>query len=192
MRGRCGAGPGCGHHGVVDHTRRLAEPARPDDRGETDAELASALGRYAAEPAGAAAYVEVLAALTTSRVIVPVVALLGEVETGADGLARDKSADMASVLLTGADGRVALLAFSSLATLQAWDAQARPVPTSAQVAARSALQDDAAALLLDVAGPVPVVVQGEDLRALAAGWRLTRVGERSAWIAPTPPGSASI
>lgn len=170
---------------AADPPRRLAEPSRPDDRGETDPALARALARYGAEPG--AAYIEVLAALTASRVIVPVVALLGEVETGADGLARDKSADMASVLLTGTDGRVALLVFSSLATLHAWDAEARPVPTAVQVAAQSALQDDAAALLLDVAGPVPVVVQGEDLRALAAGWRLVRVGERSAWIGSTPP-----
>lgn len=169
-----------------DLPRRLAEPALPDDWGDADPALALALARYGDDPAAPSAYVDVLAALGESRVIVPVVAMLGEVETGSDGLARDKSADMASVLLTGADGRVALLAFSSLATLLAWDSQARPVPTSAQVAAQSALQDDAAALLLDVAGPVPAVVQGEDLRGLASGWRLTRVGERSAWIAPAP------
>ena len=40
------------------------------------------------------------------------------------------------------------------------------MPTA--VAARAAVQERAAALVVDVAGPVPFVVEGEDLRALAA------------------------
>ena len=96
-----------------------------------------------------------LAALGSARVLVPVVAELGESEVGADGLARDKSADMATVLMRGADGRLALLAFTSLATLHRWDPEARPVPVPSHVAAQAAVQDGAVALLLDVAGPVP-------------------------------------
>ena len=57
---------------------------------------------------------------------------------------------------------------------------------SHRLAAQSALQDDAAALVVDVAGPVPFVIEGDDLRALAAGWTLARVGERAAWIGPAP------
>ena len=53
-----------------------------------------------------------MAALAGSRVLVPVVAVLGEVEHDAAGLTRDKDSDMAAVLLRGADGRLALLAFS--------------------------------------------------------------------------------
>ncbi|MCY7394926.1 MAG: SseB family protein [Nocardioides sp.] len=167
-----------------DGTRRLAAPAYPDDRGEAPVELAAALAGWREDPAR---YVEVLAALTDARLLVPVVALLGEVEIDASGLARDKTSDMASVLLTGADGRAALLAFTSMTTLQQWDADARPVPVEARVAAQAALQDGAAAMVLDVAGPVTLVVQGEDLRALAGGWTLTRVGEHSAWIRPGTP-----
>jgi len=37
-----------------------------------------------------------------------------------------------------------------------------------------------------VAGPVTFAVEGEDLRGLAAGWRVTRVGGRAAWIGRTP------
>ena len=47
-----------------------------------------------------------------------------------------------------------------------------------QVAARSALQDGAAALVVDVAGPVRFVVEGDDLRGLAEGWTLARVAGR--------------
>ncbi len=90
--------------------RQLLAPAFPDDTGEVDPALAAALGEFARDPAR---FPEALAALQDARVLVPVVAVLGEVEIDQAGLARDKSADMAAVLLTGADGRLALLGFSS-------------------------------------------------------------------------------
>jgi hypothetical protein len=113
---------------------------------------------------------------------VPVVAVLGEVEVDEAGLNHDKSSDMAAALLQRPDGRRALLAFTSTASLAAWDAEARPVPVPARVAAQSALQEEAAALLLDVAGPVRLVVRGDDLTALAAGWTLARSGEQAVWV----------
>ena len=59
------------------------------------------------------------------------------------------------------------------------------MPVTARDAARSAVQDGADALLLDVAGPVSFVVEGEDLRLLAEGRRLQRVGESGwAWVTP--------
>lgn len=163
--------------------RRLAAPLRADDTGEADVGWSQATAAYARDPA---AYVEVLTVLGETRLLVPVVALLGESEVGADGLVRDKSSDMASVMLTGADGRVALLAFSSMAALLRWDPEARPVPVAATHAAQAALQEGAVALVVDLAGPVSVVVEGEDLAAVARGWRLARVGEQWAWIGSSP------
>ena len=120
-----------------------------------------------------------------SRLLVPVVAVLGEVEVDDQaGLPHDKTSDMATVLLQGADGRMALLAFSGTPALQAWDPQARPVPVTARTAAQAALQDGASAIVVDVAGPATFVVEGEDLEGLARGWTLARVGGRSAWVAP--------
>ncbi|WP_121258828.1 SseB family protein [Nocardioides ferulae] len=166
---------------MVQPPRQLQGPAFPDDRGDADPVLAAALAAYAADPSR---YADALAALQPTRLLVPVVAVLGEVETGPDGLAREKSSDMAAVLLTGADGRTALLAFTSLETMHAWNPDARPAPVTASLAALSAVQQEAAALLVDVAGPARLVVEGDDLRALAAGWRLVRVGERLGWIGP--------
>jgi hypothetical protein len=162
--------------------RRLQGSAYPDDTGAATPALAAALAGYAGDETR---YADVLAALGATRLLVPVVALLGEVETGEDGLARDKSSDMATVLLRGADGRMALLAFTSTETLSAWNPEGRPVPVPTRTAAQSALQEGAAALLVDVAGPVTVAVEGEDLKALAAGWRLARVGDRTGWVAPS-------
>lgn len=160
---------------------RLQQSSFPDDTGAASPELAAACSAYAADRS---AFPRVLAALQSARLLVPVVALLGEVEYDEQGLAHDKSSDMAAVLLQGRDGRMALLAFSGTAPLEAWNPEARPVPVPAAVAAQSALQDDAAALVIDVAGPVTVVVEGEDLVGLAAGWVLTEVDGRSAWLRP--------
>ncbi len=134
--------------------RLLAGAGAPDDAGEADPALAAALAAYAADPAREP---EVLAALGNARLLVPVVAELGESETGPDGLARDKSADMATVLMRGAGGRLALLAFTGLEALHRWDPDARPVPVPARTAALAALQDGAEALLIDPQGPVRFV-----------------------------------
>jgi type III secretion system (T3SS) SseB-like protein len=131
--------------------RLLSGAGAPDDTGAPDPALAAALTAYAADPAREP---EVLAALAEARLLVPVVAELGESETGPDGLTRDKSADMAAVLMRGPDGRLALLAFTGLEAMQRWDPEARPVPVPARTAALAALQDGAQALLIDLAGPV--------------------------------------
>jgi hypothetical protein len=164
-----------------DNARRLMGSAFVGDDGSAPAEVTTALASYAVDPGTSEA---VLAALVDSRLLVPVVAVLGDVEYDDAGLAHDKTSDMATVLMRGADGRTALLAFTSTATLQAWQADARPVAVGTRDAARAAIQDGADALVIDIAGPTAYVVGGQDLQAVAAGYVLGRVGERSAWLAP--------
>jgi hypothetical protein len=176
-----GFGRGTGWEDRYVTGRTIPDPGFAGDRGEPGAALSAALAAYAA---GTGSQVDALAAVRTSRLLVPVVAVLGEVEFDDQGLAHDKTSDMATVLLQGADGRMALLAFSGTPALQAWDPQARPVPVTARTAAQAALQDGAAAIVVDVAGPAAFVVEGEDLEGLARGWTLARVGGRSAWVSP--------
>jgi hypothetical protein len=167
--------------------KRLQGSAYVDDDGSADAALATALQQY---DAGAAPYPAVLAALVDARLLVPVVAMLGEVEVGDDGLARDKSSDMAAVLLTGADGRLALLAFTDLTALGRWNPEARPVPVAAHLAAATAVQEGADALVLDVAGPRTFVLGGDDLQRVAAGWRPVRLEDGGwAWLGAAPGDS---
>lgn len=161
--------------------RVLQGPAFPDDDGSADPALATALGAYGAG-GGNDAYVSALAALQSARVLVPVVAVLGEVEIDEAGLAHDKSSDMAAVLTQTPDGRKGLLAFTSTTSLAAWNPEARPVPVAARTAAQAAVQEDASALVVDIAGPTRFVVDGESLRALAAGYRLARVEGGLAWV----------
>ncbi len=160
----------------------LPDPGFAGDDGAADPALVAALGAYRVDPD--ARHLDTLAVLQAVRLLVPVVAVLGEVEVDDRGLAHDKTSDMASVLMRGRDGRTALLAFSGTESLAAWDPAARPVPVSTADAARAARQDGAEALLLDVAGPVMFVVEGEDLVALADGWTLAGVSGGRAWVRP--------
>jgi hypothetical protein len=148
--------------------RSLAQPAFPDDDGLVDPALAAA---FTGDD------LAVVSALCSVRVFVPVIALLDEVP--ADG---DKEADMAAVMMTGVDGRQALLAFSSVATMKTWDPEARPVPVWGRQAASAALDEGASAVLLDLASPTFTVVETSDLEHLAAGHRLVGTDAGPAWV----------
>jgi SseB protein N-terminal domain len=162
-------------------SRRIPDPGFAGDDGAGDQELRAALAAYAADPG---LQIGVLLALQSARLLVPIVAVLGEVEVDDRGLAHDKASDMAAALLTGRDGRQALLAFSGLDTLFAWREDARPVPVAARLAARAALQEGAAALVVDVAGPTTYAVEGEVLQRLARGWTLVDAEQGPAWAEP--------
>jgi hypothetical protein len=164
--------------------RDLPDPGYPGDDGSAPAALVGALRAYDADPD--ARHAATLAVLQGTRLLVPVVAILGEVAYDDQGLARDKTSDMATVLIQGRDGRNALLVFTSTHAMQRWNPEARPVPVTAVRAAEAALQDDAAAIVVDVAGPVMFVVGADDLRDLAQGNVLVRdeVSGRYGWARP--------
>ncbi|MYV71110.1 SseB family protein, partial [Streptomyces sp. SID2131] len=103
--------------------KNIPDPGFSDDDGTADPRLAAALAAWAEDRT---AHGPVLAALREARLLVPVVAVLGEVETDENGLRREKTSDMAVPTLTAGDRR-ALPAFTSTASLALWDPQARPV-----------------------------------------------------------------
>jgi hypothetical protein len=164
-----------------DRRRRIPDPGFAGDDGAPDTLLTAALAAYDGAPAR---HMEVFVALQRARLLVPVVAVLGEVEHDAPGLVHDKTSDMATALLTGRDGRLALLAFTGLETLARWRRDARPVPVAAALAARSAVQEGASALVVDVAGPTPYTVEGALLAGLARGWTLTSGVDGPVWAEP--------
>jgi SseB protein N-terminal domain len=161
-------------HGPA-HQRNLLSTGFDGDDGTADPALIEVLS--AARRDEAAAY-PAYAALVGRRVLVPVVAVLGESEAsetvGPDGkaLRRDKDSDMAVVTLVAGDGTKALPAFTSVQALAEWAEgagypQARPIPVSVETAAAAALQENAAVLLLDLGGPGQFEISGSPLRAFA-------------------------
>ena len=167
---------------VTVHGRAIPDPGFPGDDGSAAPEVAAALTAYGSDP-GAGVHAA-LAVLQDARLLVPVVAVLGEVEYDDHGLAHDKTSDMAAVLITGRDGRTALLSFTSTDAMRAWNPEARPVAVSTRQAARAALQDGADALLVDIAGPVLLAVDGQDLHDLADDLVLLRVEGGWGWTRP--------
>jgi SseB protein N-terminal domain len=146
-----------------------------DDRGAADPAVAAALAAYAE---GRGTERAVLRALASSRLLVPVVAIVAD--GGAAGLADhghvgptsvaggEKASEMAMPEIIGRDGRRAIPAFTCAASVRLWRADARPVPVPALGVWQSAVQESVA-VVIDIAGPVPVVVEGSRLAALAAG-----------------------
>jgi hypothetical protein len=159
--------------------RTIPDPGFAGDEGAADPALAAALATFAADRGR---HLEVFLALQSARLLVPVLAVPGEVEVDDGGLATEKTSDMATVLVTGRDGRQAMLGFTSVATLAAWRADARPVPVAAPVVALSALEAEAAALVVDLAGPTTYVVEGDLLEGLARRWMLADTGEGLALV----------
>ena len=138
-----------------------------DDDGAADPYVTAALAAY---QAGQGSEQAALTALAAARLLVPVVAVLagGPTAEGDRAAAGDKNSEMVLPTLIGQDGRPALLAFTGLDTLARWRQNARPVPAEADRVWRAAVADGCA-VVIDVAGPVPLAVEGMRLAALAAG-----------------------
>jgi SseB protein N-terminal domain len=103
------------------------------DVGAADPALVAALA--SADPA------RILPLLETARLLVAVVALAGD-EHASEG-------EMALAMLESAGGERALPAFTSLAALTSWNAQARPVPRSAGEVIAYALAEALEAVIID-------------------------------------------
>ncbi|WP_405689142.1 SseB family protein [Streptomyces sp. NBC_00057] len=145
--------------------KNIPDPGYSDDDGTAAPALTAALAAWAEDRK---AIGPVLEALKGARLLVPVVAVLGEVEEDENGLRREKTSDMAVPTLQAGDRR-ALPAFTSTASLARWDPQARPVAVPLHQALQAAAHEKADTVVLDLAGPVPFELTGSALLALAEG-----------------------
>jgi hypothetical protein len=161
------------------------------DAGAADPAVTAVLAAYAA---GQATEHAALTAIAAARLLVPVVAV--PVEPGGapekEALekeapqkeapqkeapqkeapqkeAAEKETEMALPTLIGNDGRKAVIAFTGTETIRRWRADARPVPVPAARLWPAVAAEQAAAVVIDVAGPVPLVIEGARLAALADG-----------------------
>jgi hypothetical protein len=150
------------------------DPAFRADTGEADPGVSAALAALAA---GEGSEHAALAALSCSRLLVPVIAVPGDEAPAASRDGRsEKNSEMATPAIVGRDGRRALPAFTSLQSLQRWQSDARPVPVAARRVWQSAVAESQA-VIIDIAGPVPLAVEGARLAALARGARVPALHE---------------
>ncbi|MDA7799205.1 SseB family protein [Aquiluna sp.] len=80
-----------------------------------------------ASPFSKTAFIE---SLRGQRLLVPLLAEVGEVGIGPHGQLVDKSAELAIVAVATPDGRTAIPAFTCVEAMSKWNATARPVPVS--------------------------------------------------------------
>ncbi|MFF9124782.1 SseB family protein [Streptomyces sp. NPDC014889] len=145
--------------------KNIPDSGFSDDDGSADPGLSAALAAWAEDRTAVG---PVLEALRSARLLVPVVAVLGEVEEDENGLRREKTSEMAVPTLK-AGHRTALPAFASTGSLARWDPDARPVAVRLHQVLEAAAHEKADTVVLDVAGPVPFELTGPALLALAEG-----------------------
>lgn len=153
-------------------TGRSFEPnPHAADDGSMPAELATALDRFRSGDGGQA---DVVRAFATARLLIPLVAELGDAgdgaaaqEPGPHGLPIDKSQELSIVTVAGPDGRKVLPVFGSVAAMARWNPLARPVPADGVRVALAAADDGTDLVVLDPGSPTEFVLRRPAVWAVA-------------------------
>jgi hypothetical protein len=159
--------------GVPWEGRQLKPNPHANDDGSADPQLLAIIHEF---KAGRALAEGVLAAIGLARLLVPLVANLGEAGQGAHGQVVDKSADLSIVSVQSPDGQVALPVFSSVAAMQLWNPKARPVPIEAPRVALAAASEKNNRIILDPGSPTQFAVRRNAYQELA---------QQMPWIHPS-------
>lgn len=154
--------PGADSAGVPWEGRHFEHNASSDDDGSAPEKLIEALRRFRAHDLGE---VDVVDALRDSRLLIPLVAVLGA--EGVNEHGHDKSQELSIVTVEGPDGRTVLPAFTSVAAMAHWDPKARPVPATAGRVALAAASEDTDLVVLDATNETEFVIRRPALWALA-------------------------
>jgi len=152
--------------GVPWAGRSFQENNYKDDNGEADPRLNLALRDFAGNPENMG---EVLDAFGQARVLIPLIANLGEEGASAAGLKTDKSAELSIVTVMAPDGQVALPVFSSVTKMNLWNPQARPVPNNGRAVALAAASEGTTRVVLDAGSDSELVFRRPQLAAIAQG-----------------------
>ncbi len=135
-----------------------------NDDGRAPEHLLQALKDFANQTISAEKVVD---ALRGSRLLIPLVANLGESGEGAHGHTVDKSAELSIITVSTPDNQVALPAFTSVMAMQAWNPKARPVPNQARVVALAAASENSTRLVIDATSEHEFVLRRPAIAALA-------------------------
>ena len=144
--------------------RHFEHNAASDDDGSAPPLLIEALRRFRVREVGEA---EVVDALRESRLLIPLVAHLGEAGVNDHGHTVDKSQELAIVTVAGPDGRTALPAFTSVDAMRAWNPQARPVPADGVRVATAAASEQTDVVILDPTSATEFAIRRPALWAIA-------------------------
>jgi hypothetical protein len=152
--------------GIPFEGRRFHENPASDDDGSAPERVIEAIRRLRAGELG---IVEVVAALHTERLLVPLIAEAGDEGIGPHGQRVDKTQELSIVTVAGPDGRAVLPAFTSVDAMRAWNPVARPIPIQASRIALAAAGEDTPLIIVDPGSETQTVVRRPAFPALATG-----------------------
>lgn len=157
--------------GVPWDGRAFSENPFADDDGTARPELIAAIKDFhiSQDPA------KVFEEFSKSRVLIPLLADLGESEDGAHGLKVDKSAELSIVNVSTPDDQVGLPVFSSVEAMLRWNPVARPVPSDAVKVALAAASEGNTRIILDPGSETEFAFRRAAIAALA---------QQKVWQAP--------
>ncbi|WP_223628525.1 SseB family protein [Microbacterium sp. EST19A] len=164
--GAAGSGNHADSAGVPWEGRSFESNPHTGDDGSADPTLLDALLRFRA---GDGSQAEVVDAFRSARVLIPLVAEKGEEGVAPSGLAVDKTQELSIVTVAAPDGRRVQPVFSSVESMQKWDAAARPIPVDATRAALAASADDTDLIVLDPTSDTEFVIRRPAVWAVAQG-----------------------
>ena len=144
--------------------RHFEPNSAAQDDGSAPERLVEAIRRFHSNELGES---DVVDALRESRLLIPLVAQLGEAGTNEHGHTVDKSQELAIVTVVGPDGRTVLPAFTSVAAMATWNPVARPVPAAATRVAVAAAAEDTDLVVLDPTSDTEFVIRRPALWAIA-------------------------
>ena len=134
------------------------------DDGSAPAALISAITKF---HSGEALAEDVVDAIRESRLLIPLMADLGESEIGSHGQKVDKSAELSIVTVATPDDQNGLPVFSSVAAMQKWNPIARPVPADARRVALAAAAEGNTRIILDPENETEFAVRRPAIAAIA-------------------------
>jgi hypothetical protein len=135
------------------------------DSGETPPEVAT---RLEAWRLGIGAYTDFVAALATSRLLIPLVAHAGDEFDPSHPVMEDKVQELSVVTVAGPNGEKVIPTFTSVAAMSAWNSDARPIPIEAQRVALAAASEQTDRIVLNP-GTDSIVIRRPALWAMAKG-----------------------
>lgn len=163
--------------GVPWEGRELEENRFASDDGSAPKKLIAAIEGFRKGELGQVAVVD---AIRTARLLVPLVAHLGESEVGPNGLLVDKSAELSIVTVKSPDNQDALVVFSSVAAMQRWNSTARPVPTDAIRVCLAAASQMSTRVVLDPGAETEFVIRRPAIARIAQSqnWQPAELNEQ--------------
>jgi hypothetical protein len=150
--------------GVPWEGRSFSPGPASDDDGSAPPKLIEAIRRFRARELGEA---EVVDEVRTSRLLVPLVAQLGESGTSAAGHLVDKSQELSIVTVTGPDSRAVLPAFTSVSAMAHWNPAARPIPADGARIALAASGEGTDLVVIDATSDTEFAIRRPALWAMA-------------------------